>query len=165
MAQTWTYTDPAGSYKDAVRLAIGDTDPAEPQLSDAEIAYLLNAETGALATAAPAVRVTVIKGAIACCDALSAKYSRHVDFSLSGHSESSSQRAAFYAERRDKLVQELASHGVTPYFGGRSRSEKASAEADSDATQPAFKRGIHDNPENGALDTSLSPWTDVYPNP
>ena len=40
----------------------------------------------------------------------------------------------------------MAAAGVSPYAGGISRSDKASVQADTDRVDPAFSRGIFDNP-------------------
>ena len=45
----WTYSeDPASNAKDKVRFLIGDTDPADPQLKDAEILFLISSESNEL---------------------------------------------------------------------------------------------------------------------
>jgi hypothetical protein len=62
---TWTYTDdPAGEPRDALRLAVGDTDTDDQQLTDAEVEFYIDQDDNANLAAALAA------------DALAARYSR-----------------------------------------------------------------------------------------
>ena len=139
---TWTYGgDPSANSRDAVRFLIGDTDTADQQLTDAEIAYLVTAEGGVSAAAVAAVR------------ALLAKFARLVDKSVGDLSVSYSQRRDQYQALLGELKTRHAMRSATPFAGGISLAQKDSVEDDSDRVPPAFERdqfriaGTDDSPE------------------
>jgi len=81
---TWTYDADFTTAKDQIRFLIGDTDPADPFLLDAEIAFF--------ASAASSVHVAAAKA----CRAIAAKLSRQVDYSIGDLSEKLRQRVDGY---------------------------------------------------------------------
>jgi hypothetical protein len=142
---TWTYEDPATSYRDAVRLLIGDTVTADQLLSDEELAALLTREGGVVATATPASVGVCFRAAAAAAEALAARYSRFTSFSEGGHSESAGERVGAYQKLAESLRKRMAVYGV-PWAGGLTVSWMEVDEADTDAVQPGIRIGIHSDP-------------------
>lgn len=135
----WTYggdpgTGTAAQRRDAVRLAIGDTDSNDQQLTDAEVDYF----TGLAGD-------DITDAAIRCCRALVAKYARLVDGSHAGTSGSASQRHEHYKALMLTLESEIADN-ICPAAGGMSIGEKADNAGDSDLVQPFFERQRDDFP-------------------
>jgi hypothetical protein len=133
----FSYTPGGASDLDDIRAAIGDTQAAAPvteRLEDEEIARLLT-----IAGSKPAATVAAAK-------ALIAKLSRRAT-----EKDIGSLRLV-YTQRIEslwKLVGSLevaASGAVMPYLGGASISDRDAIESDTDRVQPAFKRGMFDNP-------------------
>lgn len=135
---TWSYSPAAlaSSSKDRVRLLIGDTDSAAPQLQDEEIAFLVTQRGSEYLAGADA------------CRRLAAKYARQVDTTNLSLSVSASQRAAAYKELAEQLETQALSvgGGAQMFVGGLSKSGKAALDADTDAVQPAFRIGQDDLP-------------------
>lgn len=138
MADTFSYSgDPTSSTKDEVRFLIGDTNSRDPQILDAEIAYLIGTEGSAL------------DAAIAACIAIDARYSREVDATDEDAQGTKTKRgrevlAKHYRDLADDL-RRRRTKPVAAYAGGLSVSEKESARAQTDDTQPAFTRDLHKN--------------------
>ena len=133
---TWTYgRDPAASNRDAVRFLVGDTDNADPLVTDEEIAYALTLEPTNTLTAA---RVA---------EALAAKFSRYANQSVGDLSISYSDRVRQLKELAKQLRAEGTISAATPFAGGISAADKASRASDSDRVVTAVKVGVHDNPE------------------
>ena len=81
------------SAKDKIRLAIGDTDVAEPLLTDAEIAVQVTNWPGNIELAAAN-----------CAEAIAAKFGRDFDFDVDGNERFlRSQRVAHYTALADQL--------------------------------------------------------------
>src|SRR5215467_5427047 len=98
----WTYSkDPNQSSRDGVRFLLGDTDENDPQLSDAEIVFLLDQQGQDIYLAASL-------GA----QGLAAKYGRLVDRSVGDLKISYSQRQKNYMELADALLASAASGGT-----------------------------------------------------
>jgi len=136
---TWTYSgNPSASSLDAVRFYIQDTDTSDQLFSDAELNFLLTSYTNPLAAAMQACRTLV------------AKYARAVDSSVDRVSESASQRMKQYSELATQLERRLGSLAL-PVMGGRKYSEKDTLESDTDAIQPAIRRGQFDFPGSSGL--------------
>lgn len=131
---SWTYEDPSLYPRDAVRLEIGDTDQADQQLSDAEIAYLLEQSSGdVLSAAANGARM------------LAAKYARKVDFTASKLSVAASKRVESYERLAAQLeAKARAARPGVPFVGGQSHAGDASLRSDPDAVQPPFAVGMDD---------------------
>lgn len=134
---TWTYdgapgTDTADKRRDAVRLAIGDTDTNDQQVTDEEIAYALS-EAGN----------NVYSAATQMCMALSAKFARLVDSSFGPVRNSYSQKSASYRALAATLEsQRIARGGLgTPVAGGISIDAMDNADDDTDRPSPKFQMG------------------------
>lgn len=135
---TWTYSgDPSSTDRDAVRFLIGDTDTTDQQLTDEEIAYLLD-QAGD----------NVYAAAIAAAEALLGKYARLVDKNVGDLKLSYSQRQSSYAGLIIVLKKKFGIRSATPYAGGLSINEKISDSEDTDLTQPTFSRDQFNYPMN-----------------
>lgn len=88
---TWTYGgDPSGSDRDKVRFSIGDTNTADQQMTDEEIAYLITTH---------GVGLAIVKAAYA----LAGKYARMSDKAVGDLSIKYSQRARAYLDLAKEL--------------------------------------------------------------
>jgi hypothetical protein len=135
---SWSYSgDPSLSEADAVRFEIPDTDEASPLVSDEEIAYALEEESGALGAAAR------------CCESLSRKYAMQADVGTGDVKLTYSKAAENLAARAKELrTRAIASNGV-PFAGGISAADKKARAEDEDRTQGSFQRGQFDNTLSG----------------
>lgn len=135
MAYTGTPgTATADQRRDAVFLTIGDTDPADQQLTNAEVDhYLLEATDD------------ILLASIAAAEALQAKYARQVDNTILKTSVSASQRSRAYQALVDRLRIRLA-NGAAPLFGGQSLAEIERLRNLTDVPQPTFRNGQDDPP-------------------
>jgi len=122
---------------DLVRLLVGDTDPDNQLLTDDQVTAL-TASYSSPSLAAAAV-----------ADALAAKYSRSVTFSVSGLTIQNSQKAANYR----LLAQRLRANAILTDDGalgasvlGTSKSEMDAVDDDTDRTPSRFKVGMSDYP-------------------
>ena len=127
----WTYGgNPASSPADALRLLIGDTNPNDPMLTDAEVAYFLQV-TGNDPLAAAVFGV----------EALVARFTYAVDQSVGSVSISFSQRLANLRGLLDSLRYRVAVGGsLRVLAGGISAVEQEANESNVDIRQPAFKK-------------------------
>lgn len=134
---TWSYStaDLATSPKDQVRLQIGDTLSADPQLQDEEIAQFI------------AGRSTLAGACADACRSLASKFSRSVDQGAAGPSYVKfSQMAAAYLKQAVMFDQIAARSGSgLPYAGGISVSDKETQESNTDRVAPQFNIGMDDN--------------------
>jgi hypothetical protein len=146
MSTTFTYTgNPLTSNLDAVRLEIGDTQASQFELADEEIQYALTKEG------------TVVKAAARCCDMLSAKYAKKESMRAGSVQADKTSISTKYRQ----MAKQLRARGVRAasfVIPSISKSTKESNESDTDAPRPAFKRGIHSNPDaqNDDSDIDLS---------
>jgi len=149
---SWNYTGrPESSTRDEVRFLVGDTCEKNPLVRDEEIAYAL--------AKFPTVRLA----AALVLRALASKFASQVsyrvgDVQLSG----GGQVTGAYQKRADELDPSHLTAGcalLLPKFGGESISEKETFDADSDAVQPAFRRGMNDIP-GGPGDVSTEDYDD-----
>lgn len=125
---TWTYLPAAMRNLDRVRLLIGDTDSADPQLQDEEITFFLTEAGNPRAAAVQAV------------EALIGRYARQVDRAIGGEgglSVSASQKVAHYQQLLVTLKERARSRPV-PFAGGISQSQKDAQEERTDRVRPAF---------------------------
>lgn len=131
---SFTYEgDPTASDLDALRFTIGDTNSADPQLSDEELLYLLSLNNG------------VLEAAIDAVDGLIAKYARLVDKSVDGLKYSYSQRHTGYMNLRDKLVsRQNRKDNIGVVATGISVSDKQVLTDDTDYVQNDHTRGQFD---------------------
>lgn len=140
--QGWSYSgDPSRSATDATRFLIGDTDAAEPLLTDLEIQYFLN-----LYNQVP------LNAGIRCCETIMTKFARQADESVGSVRITFSQRSKAYANMRDELQRRVAIEGATPFCGGISRTQVQQTEQNSDRVRPDFTKHMMEN-------DLISPWT------
>jgi hypothetical protein len=138
----WTYTDdPGGVPRDAVRFALGDTDPADPQCSDGQVEYAL-ADQGNVPKLAAALLA----------DRLAARYAREEATSVDGISLGGAGRSSAYRLLATTLRAELGrSAAPAPTTDGLQRTASLVVTglrttdmliADGDYTRPAplFRR-------------------------
>ena len=134
---SWTYTGrPDSSSKDAVRFLIGDTDSTRQLATNEEIEYVLSTNS------------LVQKAAAIVCRAIAARFSTKASFSVGDVSKSCSDVSKAFSDRAKELEADfngLACNAL-PSFGGLSNTNKETLDSDSDAVQPAFKKGMSDNP-------------------
>ncbi len=137
-------SDLKNSAKDQVRLLIGDTDDSVKLISDPAITFRLS-EAGQ----------NVRLAAAACCEDIAAKFARAADYKNGSLSVSASQRAKAYRDlaielrRRDSELCQV-------FAGGLTVSGKDALEADTDAIQPRFSRGMNSHADDSRGGTL--PW-------
>jgi hypothetical protein len=135
----WNY-DPsqlATSQKDQVRVEIQDTDSSVALLQDEEIEYALSVESNLWGAAAR------------CCEQLSRRFMQKPDTRLGRNLELRyAQQQKQYADMA-KDLRRKAMGAAVPWAGGTSKSEKETAEADSDRVQPIFTKTMQDNERIG----------------
>ena len=140
---TATYTnDPSGRPVDTVRFEIDDRDTipeTDAALSDEEIQYLIDTNTHILLAAAAAA------------DAIAGKYAADAKSKKVGDLEVDygEGQAASYITLAGTLRQRAyRKAGAGVYAGGISKTDKDTAEADSDRVPSVFRMGMMDNPQN-----------------
>lgn len=147
----WTYdgtpgTATAAERRDAVRLAIGDTDPANEQVSDGEISYALARRSDSIELAAALL-----------CRTLAAKYANLTSARIDGITVDFAGRQKHYMSLALKLESDSAEYGGalgTPVVGGVSRDGMDAVESDTDRPEPAFRRRQFRNPpDDGDYDS------------
>lgn len=128
----FTYSgNPADSDRDAVRFYSGDTDANDPLLQNTEVEFAIAENTNLFLAAAE------------CCEAIAAKFARKVTRSNIGQSANLSDKQNHYEQRAMKLRQR-ARRNLQVFAGGLTKSGKRALDADTDATQPDFARGMDD---------------------
>lgn len=145
---TWTYSgDPAISPKDAVRFLVNDIDPAEKQISDEGIAYLLS-QYGSprLAAIAAAERLHMIY-------AQAASIVKEGDLMID---------MKVRADAMSSLISLMKSDDTSavpmPSAGGISIAQKQAVEQDTDRVQPLARMGQDDYP---GTQYPIDPTTDA----
>lgn len=126
----FTYSgNPGQSPIDAVRFAIGDTDPARPQLQDGEIAYCLDLSGG-----------NVVAASVTACQAVITQLSRMCDQTVGSVSKSFSQLLAGYRGVLDNLRRTAANSGSggIPFVGGISVTANNQPYHNRDYVRPQF---------------------------
>lgn len=126
-----TYT-PVERPLDEVRLAIGDTDCADPFLGDQEIEHFL---------ADDPVPVAAWKAA----EAIVAKLAREKDSTFGRQNKACSQLFEHYT-RLAKRLRAQAARGAVLVVSGISEAEKDADALDTDLVQPDFEKGQFDHP-------------------
>jgi hypothetical protein len=146
---TATYSgDPASSAKDAVRFLIGDTDPCNFFLQNAEIEYVLKQFNN-----------TPLNAAIPCVNAIIAKLSRLVDESVGQVRISFNQKAKAYRTMLQDLRNQLAASDALPYAGGVTVADVIATRNDATLTKPDFTKHMMTNRQGGGwVDNSPGPW-------
>ena len=142
--------DPAGSPSDAVRLRVGDTNPASPLLADAEVLYFLSSRSD-----------SVVLAAVDAARALAAKYASSFDKAVGDLRLAYSQRATQYRDLADRLEAEAAGGGdgtLSMWVAGTSISEMQAEEVQVDRPQPDFYRGQDRNPRSSPGPYETNRW-------
>ena len=123
---TWTFasTDLSGS-REQIRTRIGDTDSADPLLTDEQVAYALSEEGSVRAAAALAA------------EWIAAQFARKADKEVGDLKITYSSRAEQYRILAASLRSRNARVAL-PYFGGISETTKETRESDTDRVEPAF---------------------------
>lgn len=126
---TWTFGgDPSASARDHVRMLIGDIDVNDQLVTDELIEAVLALEGNNVYLAAAKV-----------CRSLVARFSRDVDTSVDGVSDSASQRVRHFRDLAADLAREAgkqAIFGAQVFVGGvGSRAPRS----------PIFEIGMHDD--------------------
>lgn len=131
----WTYNIALLSQpRNLLRLLIGDTNSADPQLQDEELDKFL------------ADSDSVQRAAVKAARALQSRYARAVDKWVGDLKILASQRARAYQLLAEKLEGGSGLGGV-PSAGGIRVSSKTTIEDDADLVGPSFRRGMFDNTE------------------
>jgi len=141
---TWTYDDPTASDKDAVRFLVGDTDDADPLISDEEIGFFLEEWPDSNYHAAAET-----------AESIAARFAREVNQSADGLSWSGDSLSQKYYELADRLRRMAARKrrsGFAPYAGGLSKNERKLDDADDDLEKGHFRSHMHDNPRGNRQD-------------
>lgn len=142
-----TYTnDPTNVVIDRVRLEIGDTSCSSAQLTDDEIRFAMAQED----PDDEGTESRILRAAARCARAIAAKMASSMDYSHGGVRKSAGQLFDHYRDLADDLDRQATVESVTPVVLGTTKAEKEEADGDSDQVQPAFKRGMHDNPRSGS---------------
>lgn len=139
MSTKWSYSgDPSASSLDQVRFLIGDVDPKDPLLTDAEVMFTVNQE-GSLNEAA-----------ISCVQAIVAKTAKLVT-TLSQEATDKEQKALSdrLGHYKDLAVQLRLKRGRRLSgisAGGLSVSGKCAADQNTDRVRPAFTTDLQESP-------------------
>lgn len=140
MPSPFTY-DGSGSSRDRFRRLIGDTNPASPQFTDAEVQVYLDDFPVPDGTAP-------YRAAIEACQDLQAKYARDVNRTLGQASVSGGDRAKAYADLATRLrARSTQATGLVPMeVGGITRAEHRNVRENRGLVQPMFRRDMYDLP-------------------
>jgi hypothetical protein len=146
---TATYTgNPASSAKDATRFLIGDTDPCNFLLQDAEINYVLAQFNN-----------VPLNASIPCVNAIIAKLSRLADETVGAVSIQFSQKAKGYRTMLADLRNQMAASDSAPYAGGITVSDMVATAANPNLVRPDFTKHMMQNRQSGGwVDTPNGPW-------
>ena len=127
----WNYDTSLTTDKDKVRFLSGDSDSADPQVSDEEVAFALSSEGNTHAAAA------------AVCEHLAARYARQAQKTAGDFQIALNQKHEQYLGTARQLRNRSASHAM-PLAGGLSATVKERLEAHSDRVPPMFRRGMQE---------------------
>ncbi len=154
---SWSYSgDPAESDLDLVRFYVGDTDPNWELLQDEEILHVLSQQVSFVDADTAIPDIESYRAAATCADALCAWFARFVDTKNKSLSVSAGTRFDHFKTLARRLwskagvtITEDGRQAVVAgiFVGGLSLSAKRSLAADTDAVQPAFRRGEDDHPQ------------------
>ena len=130
--------NPATSPLDAVRFLVGDTDPCQFFLQDAEVNYLLAQYNNA-----------VPNTAIPYCYRIIAKLTRLADESVGQVKIQYSQKAKAFRTMIQDLRNQLATFDITPYAGGIAVSDVTSVNCNANRVRPDFTKNMMVNRQEG----------------
>jgi len=116
-----------------VRFMIGDTVCGEPQFQDEEIAATITSR-GSLAGACADL-----------CRALATKYSRSVDFAITGGGRANYSQLSKQYLRQALAFEAKATVAAAGYAAAMTLSDKLNQEMDQDRVPPLFTIGMHDS--------------------
>lgn len=134
---SWTYSgSPAASPKDEVRFLIGDTEPLDQQLQDAEIEYCITSVYGSLANAPP--YGNFLPAAYA-ADNLAGLTARLADKSVGDLHIAYGNRFKQFQQLAQRLRARATNALIPPWAGGEHYSEKWANYADRDIIPGAVK--------------------------
>jgi hypothetical protein len=103
------------TWRDQVRLTIGDTDESDPQIADSEIDNYLQARS--LRTVAGTV-VNIPAAAADCAGAIAAKYAREFNFDTDDQRFDRAQRVSHYQALERTLRARAGGQSVPTTLGG-----------------------------------------------
>lgn len=141
--------NPAASERDAVRFLVGDTDPTEPLLGDAEIEWVITTWEA---------KGHVYFYASVCAEIIAARFARETTISADGQTVSMSELQEKYlrlAQTLNSQYEQLLASGVGIHAGGMSAGEHR----DGDLLPLAFGTQMHDNHRAGWQDYGDRPST------
>lgn len=136
--------DPANSDLDHIRLLVGDTS-SSPELSDAEVSFLLDSEGDARRAAARAAEV------------LAARYYKVASEKRVGPLwiKNATDKAKQYETLAKRLWASATKVSGMPFAGGISAADKATREQDHDRVAPSFGRDMMTYPASNT--THITP--------
>lgn len=138
--------DPATSPTDRVRFLVGDTSLSSPDLSDPEVAYLLDDEGD-----------DTRRAAARAAEVLSAKYAKQSEERAVGplRLRSLTDKSKKFADLAKRLWAQASSADAAlgPYAGGISKADKSAREDDTDRDPTAIARDMMPYP-NGSQNNS-----------
>lgn len=136
------YTDdPEHNPLDQVRFLLGDTNNAALDLTDNEVAYLLESEGD-----------DTLRAAARGAENLAAKFTRTAEekrvgpLSVRESTSSGKSKAERFAMLAKMLWARIAGTTGGPWAGGISKTDKQMRDHDSDRVEPAFKRDMQKYP-------------------
>jgi hypothetical protein len=138
---SWSYSgDPSTSNVDAVRFLIGDTDIADPIMSNEEISWLLTQHG------------TPAKAAYHAALSAAGKYARMVNQEAGRIKVKAESKFLHYkmlaVQLRDDMISGFSVRNLKMYAGGISVSDMQSKNANTDKVQNPFSIGQDDYYEN-----------------
>lgn len=131
--------DPGHDPLDHVRFLVGDTSTSTPDLSDEEVAFLLDTEGSPTRAAARAA------------ETLSARYSKTASEKRVGpltiiQGTRAMSKSMEFGRLAKLLWARAASGDSTPYAGGTSLNDKSIRQTDPDRVKPSFSRRMMEYP-------------------
>ncbi len=133
----FTYTsDPQNNMRDRVRFLIGDNIKEECLVADEEIDFALDKYTQNVHAACRLL-----------CNAIAAKYAKKQDVRVSNYSTGLQSVYDKYRKLAEYFGTLVAATGFRYVMPAASEIEKQKNVDNTDAVQPAFKRGLFDNPD------------------
>ena len=129
----WSYSSSVISNRDRVRLLIGDTNAADPQLQDEELDYFLASESGTYGAAAAAAH------------SLSMRYARYPGSKKMGDlSITYGDISKRYMDLSSQLLISARGNKALPSAGGVEVSDRNQAQNDESLVHSGIRTSIHD---------------------
>ena len=153
---SWSYSgDPADSDLDLVRFYVGDTDSRWELLQDEEILHVISQQTSFVDTSTSLPDIEAYRASAILVDALCAFWARFVSTKNKSLNVDAGKRfengkvlARRLWARAGVSISEDGRQAVVAgiFVGGLTLSGKRTLDADTDAVQPAFRKGQDDHP-------------------